>query len=207
MRNRDETRQHILDSAIAALSDEGFAAFGINSVARRAGYDKKLIYRYFDGMDGLVAAIGQSVADGLALALTPHLVPPPPSYAALIERLALALFDHLWDNQRFRQLRLMEAAAPSIATNAFRAARGNAMQDWMRAARGELVLPKGDISALNASLIAMIEGITVLGAVGMDPADAATRERLMRSVTAVARAVLANPPDDQTATNRPPAGS
>ncbi len=177
-RNKDDTRQHILDAAIASLADEGLLGFGVNSVARRAGYDKKLIYRYFDGMDGLVAAMGEAVAAELAAALTPHLEPAPASYGALIERLALALFDHLWGNARYRQLRLMEAAARTEATQAFRAARGKAMQDWMIAARGTLVPPAGvDVAARNASLIAMVEGITLLGASGMDPGDPETKRR------------------------------
>jgi AcrR family transcriptional regulator len=191
MRNRDDTRSHILDAAIASLAEDGFAAFGVNSVARRAGYDKKLIYRYFDGMDGLIAAMGEAVAADLTEALTPHLTPSPENYAALIERLALALFNHLWGNARFRQLRLMEAAAPSDATQAFRAARGKAMQDWMIAARGGLVLPEGDIAALNASLIAMVEGLTLLGASGMDPAASETKERLRAALRRMVIGALA----------------
>ena len=182
MRNRDDTRSHILDAAIISLAEDGFAGFGVNSVARRAGYDKKLIYRYFDGMDGLVAAMGDAVAADLTEALTPHMVPPPQTYPALIERLALALFDHLWGNARFRQLRLMEAAAPSEATHAFRAARGKAMQDWMIAARGGLVPPEGDVPAWNAGLIAMVEGLTLLGAAGMDPCSSETKARLRQAL-------------------------
>jgi AcrR family transcriptional regulator len=190
-RNKDDTRQHILDAAISSLAEEGFAAFGVNSVARRAGYDKKLIYRYFDGMDGLVAAIGQTVAAELVTALAPHLEPAPASYVALIERLALALFDHFWNNARYRQLRLMEASAPSEATQAFRAARGKALQDWMIAARGGLVPPAGDVAAWNASLIAMVEGLTLLGAAGLNPNDPDTKTRLRAALAQAVRGVFA----------------
>jgi AcrR family transcriptional regulator len=192
MRNRDDTRSHILDAAITSLAEDGFAGFGVNSVARRAGYDKKLIYRYFDGMDGLVAAMGEAVAADLTEALTPHLLPPPATYAALIERLALALFDHLWGNARFRQMRLMEAAAPSDATQAFRAARGNALHSWMIAARGGLMPPTGDVAAWNASLIAMVEGLTLLGAAGIDEGDAGSKPRLRDALLRTVIALFAS---------------
>ncbi len=42
-RNRDATNLRILDAAFVVLSDDGFARFGVNCVARAAGCDKKLI--------------------------------------------------------------------------------------------------------------------------------------------------------------------
>ena len=36
------------------LARDGFRKVGVNAVAREAGVDKVLIYRYFDGLDGLV---------------------------------------------------------------------------------------------------------------------------------------------------------
>ncbi len=178
VRNRDETRQRILNAALDALAGEGFGAFGVNAVARRSGYDKKLIYRYFDGMDGLIAAMGEAVADDLTAALAPHLMPSPDSYPALMERLALALFDHLCGNARYRQIKVVEITAPSPATAAFVAARGRAIQGWVMAARGDLTPPDGiDAPALNAALIAAVEGMTVLGAAGLPMDSDANRDR------------------------------
>lgn len=188
-RNRDDTRARILDAGLALLAEEGFGPFGVNSVARRAGCDKKLIYRYFDGMEGLTAAMGETVAERLVTALDPALVPPPESYAALIERLTLALFDHLLGNATWRQLKVLELTAPSAATDAFRAARSRALADWVAQARGSLPLPEGDTPALNAALIAAVEGLAVLGPAGMDPADPATADRLrsaLRKIVAAA---------------------
>ncbi|MCP3952970.1 MAG: TetR/AcrR family transcriptional regulator [Desulfobacterales bacterium] len=41
------------------LARKGFKALGVNAVAREAGVDKVLIYRYFDGLPGLMKAFGQ----------------------------------------------------------------------------------------------------------------------------------------------------
>lgn len=56
MRDRDNTKRKILEAVGALLSRTGFSKVGINTVAREAGVDKALIYRYFEGMPGLLRA-------------------------------------------------------------------------------------------------------------------------------------------------------
>jgi AcrR family transcriptional regulator len=195
-RNSDDTRQRLLDAALQELREQGFVGFGINAIARRAGCDKKLIYRYFNGLDGLIDAMGCAAASGLEQALAPHLDPPPASYAGLMERLALALFDHLATDPLYRQIRLMEAAAPPALTEGFRMARGQALQNWLAGARGGLAPPPGlDAAALTALLIAAIEGVTVLSPAGLSPADPATSVRLRAMLADLVRAAYrAGPP-------------
>ena len=55
-KDSQETRARLVEAVGRVLSKEGFEKIGINSVAREAGVDKVLIYRYFDGLKGLVAA-------------------------------------------------------------------------------------------------------------------------------------------------------
>jgi len=59
-RDKETTRLRLLDAVGALLAREGFGALGVNAVAREAGVDKVLIYRYFGGMDDLLRAFGQS---------------------------------------------------------------------------------------------------------------------------------------------------
>jgi len=193
-KNRDETSRKILDAALSLAGEEGFAALGINAVARRAGADKQLIYRYFGGLEGLLAAAGADVAERIAAALTPALDPPPESYAVLAERLALALYDQMCADSMYRQLRLMEASAPSPATDAFKAARGAALQGFMVAARKGLSFPTGvDVPALNALIIAAVEGAAILGPVGMERGSDATRARLIPLLQRLVRAGYGEP--------------
>lgn len=58
-RNREETRQLLIEAVGELLADKGFTGLGINAVARQAGVDKVLIYRYFGGLTGLTRAFGQ----------------------------------------------------------------------------------------------------------------------------------------------------
>ena len=58
-KSRLQTEQKILQSLENLLLEQGFVAVGINSLARQAGCDKVLIYRYFDGLDGLLMAFAK----------------------------------------------------------------------------------------------------------------------------------------------------
>lgn len=58
-RDREATRRKLIEAVGEMLAREGFSALGVNAVARRAGVDKVLIYRYFGGMPGLIAAFGR----------------------------------------------------------------------------------------------------------------------------------------------------
>lgn len=55
-RNRARTEQRLIKAVGALLSKQGFRSLGVNAIARQARVDKALIYRYFDGLDGLLAA-------------------------------------------------------------------------------------------------------------------------------------------------------
>jgi AcrR family transcriptional regulator len=57
-RNREATRARLIEAVGNLLARKGFAALGVNAVAREAGVDKVLIYRYFGGMKGLISAFG-----------------------------------------------------------------------------------------------------------------------------------------------------
>ena len=59
-RNRLQTEQRILDAVSTILLDQGYPAVGINEIARRAGCDKVLIYRYFGGLDELLLAFAET---------------------------------------------------------------------------------------------------------------------------------------------------
>ena len=58
-RNREETRRRLIQAVGTLLSEHGFTALGVNAVARQAGVDKVLIYRYFGGLAGLMGAFGR----------------------------------------------------------------------------------------------------------------------------------------------------
>lgn len=56
MSRRANTERQILLALEAQILETGMGGVGINAVAKRAGISKELIYRYFDGMPGLLLA-------------------------------------------------------------------------------------------------------------------------------------------------------
>jgi AcrR family transcriptional regulator len=56
-RNRQQTEDRIREAARRLLREGGFEAWGVNGIARAAGVDKVLIYRYFTSVDGLLTDI------------------------------------------------------------------------------------------------------------------------------------------------------
>ncbi len=59
-RSRLQTEQRILDAVGSILLDQGYPAVGVNAIARQAGCDKVLIYRYFGGFDELLLAFAET---------------------------------------------------------------------------------------------------------------------------------------------------
>ena len=59
VRDSRATRAKLIQAVGDILSEKGFTALGINAVARKAGVDKVLIYRYFGGMEQLMQAFGR----------------------------------------------------------------------------------------------------------------------------------------------------
>jgi AcrR family transcriptional regulator len=55
-RDAEETRERILAAVGRIIVRDGLAAVGINALAREAGADKVLIYRYFGDLDGVYSA-------------------------------------------------------------------------------------------------------------------------------------------------------
>lgn len=55
-KDKEKTKQKILDAIHTILVEEGFNAIGVNRIAKDAGIDKVLIYRYFGGLEGALKA-------------------------------------------------------------------------------------------------------------------------------------------------------
>lgn len=56
MSRRENTERQILQALEDQILETGMGGVGINAIAKRAGVSKELIYRYFDGMPGLMLA-------------------------------------------------------------------------------------------------------------------------------------------------------
>lgn len=151
----------ILDAGIAVLSERGFQSFGVNEVARRAGCDKQLIYRYFDGLGGLIDAMAEQLARDLTEALAAHAPSAPfASYGALVEHQVVALADLTRRTPLLARIVAWELAEPSDLAARLIEVRGRRIAAWVADLRAGLGPPAGvDAPALNAVLIAAAQTV------------------------------------------------
>lgn len=128
-RNREQTTARILAAVGEVLARDGFAAIGVNAVAREARVDKVLIYRYFGGLPELLAAWGESGrfwpgVDEL-LGADPKAffaLPAPERYARFME--------HFVDGLRARPLTLEILAAEVVERNELTAILETEREQW-----------------------------------------------------------------------------
>lgn len=115
-RDRAATEKLILAAVGEVLARDGFAGIGINAIAKHAGVDKVLIYRYFGGLPELLKAWGDS--GRFWPDLEELLGPEPHEFLALpaSERFA-RFFEHFIDSLRARPLTLEVLAAEVAERN------------------------------------------------------------------------------------------
>ena len=195
-RDRSATTRRILDAAQTILTDLGPSGFGVNAVARAAEVDKQLIYRYFGGLDGLLAALGERVAEwwqDRLLEGAPET--PPASYGALIELLALRLLQIMRNEPLAVQSALWELSDDLGLVEPLTAARSRAMAAWMARARGDLRPPEGiDAAAVNAMIVSAISYLVLASrtsgtVVGLATSEDATWIRIEAALRGLLRGV------------------
>lgn len=59
-KNRSNTEAHVLQVLESLLASEGVKGISISAVAKHAGVARSLLYRYFNNLDGLLSAYGNS---------------------------------------------------------------------------------------------------------------------------------------------------
>jgi AcrR family transcriptional regulator len=190
-RDRNTTARLIIEAARLVLAEDGFLNFGVNAIARRAGCDKQLIYRYFGGLDGLVDALGEHLANWLVERLP--LEPRPVSYGALIERMALGYLEALRGDRLVQKMVAWEVSDGSPHVRRLTEARSRAMLQWGALAIGTLKPPENvDAAAANGLIIAGVQHLVLAAATtgqfaGMALETEVDWDRVRRAVVALTR--------------------
>jgi len=154
-RNSQQTRKKIIAAVGRLLSRSGFRNLGVNAIAREAGVDKVLIYRYFGGIPELLRAYAEEgdfwpTAEELLAGLGGKL---PPSNADLAAKLLIEFGRALRRRpitQEIMRWELLERNELTDALAHYREEQGMKLIRMVRDARG-LDL---DIQALGSLLSA-----------------------------------------------------
>lgn len=164
-RDRARTEEAILAAARDLLAEKGFSGWGVNAIARAAGCDKQLIYRYYGGLDGLAEALGTDIARETEKALAAVPIPEITSYGALVAALIDAQVDVLSSHRVMQRIIAWELSEPNELTRAFASARSRALMAWFAGIKGDFVPPAGvDAPAINAVLIAAVQQMVMSSA-------------------------------------------
>ena len=164
LRDRSATEGLIIEAGERILLRDGFPGLNVQTLAAEAGCDRKLVYRYFDGADGVVERIAARAHAALVRSL--DAVP-----ASGTESLGANAPES--QNPRLRAqraspltLRLMAWALveSSPLLNRIEAERSAVLQAWMRERRPRLrTPPAGDAVAINAVLLAAVQHLALSG--------------------------------------------
>lgn len=197
-RNAPETQRRILQAAMTLLAESGRDGFGINAIARQAGCDKQLIYRYFQGLEGLADAVGIELANRLEQDLSSMTNPSEfSSYAGLMEHLLLALLEVLRRDRIMQQIIAWEMTGPCDLTRRMSHERGQKLGAWIVRVRGALPVPTHvDAPAINAILIASTQQLVLSSAstasfAGLPLHSEADWERVRAALSSMVKAIYA----------------
>ncbi|MDP3371074.1 MAG: TetR/AcrR family transcriptional regulator [Brevundimonas sp.] len=162
LRSRPATEALIVEAGERLLLRDGFPGLNVQTLAAGAGCDRKLVYRYFDGADGVVERIAARAHAALAASLASI---PPVETASLRTFARISLLTWLAALRASPlSLRLMAWALveDSDLLRRIEADRAAVIQSWMRERRPRLrVPPEGDPTALNAVLLAAVQQLAL----------------------------------------------
>ncbi|MDZ4761125.1 MAG: helix-turn-helix domain-containing protein [Alphaproteobacteria bacterium] len=160
-RDREATTQKFIDAAARVIARDGAAGVGVNAIAVEAGADKKLIYRYFGGLDALLEALG--AATGVWIGDIP--APTKGNYGQRMLAAFTVYAEKLRGDPVLQKLLAWELAGPSGALSRIDAARSRQMGKMMHVIRGDAVPPAGvDAPAINAIALAALNYLVIRSA-------------------------------------------
>ncbi len=169
LRDRAATEAAIVEAGERILLREGFPGLNVQTLAAEAGCDRKLVYRYFEGTDGVVVRLAARAAAELVRALDAA----PPAGAESLRAFARASLAAWLAALRASPLTLRLMAWALVEDTPLlrriEAERAAVLQAWMRERRPRLrVPPEGDPTAINAVLLAAVQQLALAdgGAVG-----------------------------------------
>lgn len=161
-RNRKKTEEKILNSAVELIAREGFKSFGVNSLAKEAGVDKQLIYRYFSGIDGVIETLAEhpqiwigdnalKISDGTN----------SKTYTSL-KNIVIEYISYLRSNRFLQKVIAWELLESSESLSRLEASRSRILSQWMGQFTNRLKLPKDiDLPVINAILIGAINSLVL----------------------------------------------
>jgi len=117
--NAEKTRETILDAAEVSFAEHGFNGVSIDAIAKKAGYNKSLLFQYFGNKLGLYtevvkradAAMSELLARVVSpLSKTGEIVKDRRAFKGFLKLLCGTFFDYLMEHPLFMRMLAWEQA-------------------------------------------------------------------------------------------------
>ena len=165
IRDRAATEAAIVAAAERLLLSHGWTGLNVQTLAAQAGVDRKLIYRYFEGVDGVVERLAARLDQDLATRLAAEPAVGSASYREFLRHSLSAWLRVLRAEPLLVRLLAWELAEDTPLLRRTEAARAAVFQAWVRERRPRLRQPpQGDLTALNAVLTAAVQHLVLAAA-------------------------------------------
>jgi len=177
-RDRAGTQRRIVDAGETLLLRDGFPGLNVQTLAAAARCDRKLVYRYFEGTDGVVVKLAARALAELLRTLDAAPNTAGESLRAFARESLTAWLAALRASPLTLRLMAWALVEASLLLDRIEADRSAVLQGWMRERRPRLrVPPEGDPVALNAVLLAAVQHLALsagarpgVGGVALDDA-------------------------------------
>lgn len=109
IRNKERSKKKFLDAVGKILKTKGYAGLKINDIAATAGVDKKMIYTYFGGLDGLIdeyIRLQDYWSKATAKEVEKILPKADDEWESFTKGMLLSQFDYVYSNEEAQKLLL-----------------------------------------------------------------------------------------------------
>jgi AcrR family transcriptional regulator len=164
-RDRAATEASIVAAAEQLLLRDGWTSLNVNTLAAEAGVDRKLVYRYFEGVEGVVERLAGRLDLWLGDALAAHPPVGATSYRAFAREMLLGYLAALRANPLILRMIAWELSQDTPLLRRLEAARSAVLQRWTASRRPDIPLPTGvDVVALNVIFLAAVQHLALAAA-------------------------------------------
>lgn len=164
LRDRRATEAAIVEAGQRILLRDGFPGLNVQTLAAEAGCDRKLVYRYFEGTEGVVERIAARAHASLVRFLDAVPASGTESLRGFARESLSAWLGALRASPLTLRLMAWALVESSPLLNRIEAERSAVLQAWMRERRPRLrTPPAGDAVAVNAVLLAAVQHLALSG--------------------------------------------
>lgn len=159
-RDREATEKRLIDTIGQMVAEQGFEKIGINAVAAQSGVSKILIYRYFDSVEGLMAAYIRKHDFWLNFPLE---VPTKEDLPKFVKAMFKSQIEQLRSNPTLRMLHRWELSCSNEIITNLRQQREQAGYRIVEMASQLSGYPKQEIAVIASVVTTSITYLVMLG--------------------------------------------